>query len=429
MMKLSGIDWGAGAKSTLYLKFMIYYTVTLILLAAVLTYNTAIVSKIGSNGTGSEMAKVTAEVTYKNILLALILVAVFVLVTGILFSQWITRPLRDLTIAADAVAREGDLTKTVPIKSSNEVGQLAEAFNHMIYNLGSLVKHMRSGGIQIDSSARDILVASEQQASGSTEQAASVAEISATIEQLATTSKQIADSAGSVANLAEQTLANARSGQETVGDSIEGMDEIRDATQQIAKKILELGQKSQAIAHIIEMISGIADRTDLLALNAAIEAAKAGEAGRGFAVLAGEIRILAENVVESTRQIRNLLTEIQTSINASVMAMEDGTKKVEKGVDLANKTGGSLEEILSMIERTTSSTKQIMVSTRQQETASDQVVIAMKEIAEVSQQSATNAKQTTVVANKLASLSEELKKAIEQFKIAKQDEPGSFRMN
>jgi len=404
-------------KSTLYIKFMIYYTATLVLLSGVLIYNTAIVSAVGLGGAEEELAKVT----YKNILLAIALVGLVVLMTGILFSRWITLPLRELTVAANTVAREGDLTKTVPIESKNEVGQLAEAFNQMIYNLGSLVKHIQDGGMQIASSSRDILVASEQQASGSTEQAASVTEISATIEELATTSKQIADSAGAVGSTAEEALSSARTGQETVDDTIEGMDEIREATQQIAGKILDLGQKSQAIGHIIEMISDIADRTDLLALNAAIEAARVGEAGKGFAVLAQEIRVLAENVVESTKQIRDLLTEIQGSINASVMAMEEGTKKVEKGTDLVNRTGGSLEEILSMIERTTNSTKQIMVSTRQQETASEQVVVAMREIAEVSQQSAENAKRTTSVANKLASLSGNLEKAIEQFKIAKQE--------
>lgn len=409
-------------KSTLYIKFMIYYTATLVLLGGVLIYNTAIVSAVGLGGAEEELAKVT----YKNILLAIALVGLVVLMTGILFSRWITRPLRELTIAANTVAREGDLTKTVPIESKNEVGQLAEAFNQMIYNLGSLVKHIQDGGMQIGLSSRDILVASEQQASGSTEQAASVTEISATIEELATTSKQIADSAGAVGSTAEEALSSARTGHETVDDTIEGMDEIRQATQQIAGKILDLGQKSQAIGHIIEMISDIADRTDLLALNTAIEAARVGEAGKGFAVLAQEIRVLAENVVESTKQIRDLLTEIQGSINASVMAMEEGTKKVEKGTDLVNRTGGSLEEILSMIERTTNATKQIMVSTRQQETASEQVVVAMREIAEVSQQSAENAKRTTSVADKLASLSENLEKAIEQFKIAKQAGSPSF---
>jgi methyl-accepting chemotaxis protein len=420
-MKLAKIDWGAGRKSMLYLKFMIYYTVTLALLAGVLTYNTAIVSMVGAkagDGTEAELAKVT----YKNILLALILVAVFLVATAILFSRWITRPLRELTRAANVVAREGDLTETVPVRSKDEVGELAEAFNQMIYNLGSLVKHIQDGGMQIGSSSRDILVASEQQASGSTEQASAVNEISVTMEELAATSKQIADNASSVTDLAEQTLSSAQAGKETVNDSVEGMDEIRDATEQIAGRILDLGQKSQDIGRIIEMISSIADRTDLLALNAAIEAAKAGEAGRGFAVLAGEIRILAENVVDSTRQITELLTQIQSSINASVMAMEEGTKKVERGVELANKTGESLDEVLDMIERTTASSSQIKMSTQQQQSASDQAVAAMNEIAEVTRQSEASAKRTATVAKQLAGLSEDLEKAVEQFKIARQEE-------
>lgn len=412
-MKSGKIDWGAGRKSMLFLKFMVYYFVTMVLLAGVLTYNTAIVGMVGQGEAEAELA----EVTYKNILLAAILVAVFFVATVILFSRWITRPLRELTNAADTVAREGDLTKTVPIKSKDEIGQLAEAFNQMIYNLGSLVKHIQDGGMQIGSSSREILVASEEQASGSTEQASAVNEISVTMGELAATSKQIADNASSVTDMAEQTLSSAQAGKETVNDSVEGMEEIREATEQIAGRILELGQKSQDIGRIIEMISSIADRTDLLALNAAIEAAKAGEAGRGFTVLAGEIRILAENVVDSTRQITELITQIQSSTNASVMAMEEGTKKVERGVELANKTGESLDEILDMIERTTSSSRQITMSTQQQQSASDQAVAAMNEIAEVTRQSETTAKRTATVAKELAGLSGDLEKAVEQFKI------------
>ena len=419
-MKLAWISGRTGWRSTLYFKFMLYYTVTLALLALALTFDTVIVSKMGLGGT--EM------VCGRNILLAFVLFVFFVLMTSILFSRWITRPLRELTAAINTITREGELTITVPIESEDEIGQLANAFNQMVNKLCSLVKHIQNGGAQVSLSSKDISVASQQQASFSTEQAASVTEIGATIQELATTSKQIAENASSVASLAEQTLASGKSGQETVSDSIKGMDEIKHATQQIAGKVIDLGQKSQAIGHIIEMISGIADKTDLLALNAAIEAAKAGEAGKGFAVLAVEIRGLAENVVQSTERIRELLTEIQGSINASVMAMEEGTRKVEKGSDLANRTGGSLEEILSMIERTTDSIKQIMHSIRQQETASGQVVIAMREIAGVSQQSAANARQTEATAGELAALSENLEKAIEQFKVEKrQNAPDDFR--
>lgn len=423
-MKLTKIDWRTSGRSILFLKFMAYYTVTLVALASVLTWNTAIVGLVTSGGAEAELA----EITGKNILLALILVFVFLVATAVLFSRWITRPLKELTVAADTVAREGDLTKTVPVRSKDEVGQLAETFNQMIHNLGSLVKHIQDGAGQIGLCSKDILVASGQQASGSTEQASAVAEISTTMQELAATSKQIADNAGSVADMAEQTLSSAQAGKETVDDTVEGMDEIREATGQIAGKILELGQKSQDIGDIIELINSIADRTDLLALNAAIEAAKAGEAGRGFAVLAEEIRILAENVMNSTKQITELVSEIQNSINASVMAMEEGTKRVERGVELASKTGASLDEILSMIEKTTMSARQIMMSTQQQQSASDQAVVAMREIDEVTRQSEASAKRTESISKELAGLSENLEKAIEQFKIVRQEEPYSPRV-
>jgi methyl-accepting chemotaxis protein len=416
-MNLPKINWGTGRGFTLYLKFMLYYTVTLAILAGILTYAGIMTCRtLAVDTEGAE--KELIEGMYKNILLASVLLALFVLMTGLLFSRWITRPLRNLTVTASIVAKEGDLTRTVPVKSNNEVGQLASAFNQMIYNLGGLVKHIQDGGVQITTSSGDMLAASEEQASGSTEQATAVTEISATIKELATTSREIAASASSVAEVAEQTLNSAHSGQATIGDSIEGMDEIRAVTQEIALKISSLGQKSQAIGSIIETIDDIADRTDLLALNTAIEAARVGEAGKGFAVLAEQIRLLSDNVVEATRKIRTVLTEIQSSINGSVMAMEDGNQKVQRGVELANQVGGSFEEILGMIENITTSTKHIMHSTRQQESASGQVDIAMKEIAEVSQQSTVNARQTEATANTLSELSQELEKAIEQFKIA-----------
>ena len=412
-MRLPKIDWGSGRKSMLYLKFMLYYTVTLATLAGVLTY-AGIVTAASPEETGIELL----ERMYKNILLASLLLALLVVMTGILFSRWITRPLKELTVTSNTIAREGDLTKAVPVKSNDEVGQLARAFNEMIHNLSGLVKQIHDGGVQISASSVEMLTASEQQAKGSAEQAGAVTEISATVKKLATTSEEIATSADSVAEVAEQTLLSAQSGYETIGISINGMDEIRTATQGIAGKISALGQKSQAIGSIIETIDNIADRTDLLALNTAIEAARAGEAGKGFAVLAEQIRLLSDNVMEATKQIRGVLTEIQDSINASVMAMEEGTNKVQRGVELANKVGGSFEEILSMIERITNSTKQITHSTRQQESASAQVVTAMKEIADVSQQSSVNARQTEATANELADLSQELERATEQFRIS-----------
>ncbi|MDI6703894.1 MAG: HAMP domain-containing methyl-accepting chemotaxis protein [bacterium] len=312
-------------------------------------------------------------------------------------------------------ASKGDLTKKIEVTSSDEMGRLGEGLNQMISSLRSLGKKIQDAGFQISSASSQILAASNQQASGSAEQAASLSEASATIEGLANTSRQIAESANSVFENAERTLATAKVGQEQVENEIKGMKEIKANTIDFSKRILDLGRKSQSIGEVIKIIDEIADRTNLLALNAAIEAARAGEAGKGFAVVAVEVRKLAESVVSSTKEIRDIITEIQHATNALVLSSEEGIKTVERGVELAERAGRALEEILHSIEKTSVSARQISIATQQQRSASEQVVATIKEVVEVAKQSAASSRETTSSAEELNVLSLELKKAISEF--------------
>ncbi len=233
-----------------------------------------------------------------------------------------------------------------------------------------------------------MLTATDEQASGAAQQAAAVTQTSATVEELAQTSKQIADNSQSVAAIAERTLASAEEGMQSVADTAEGIEEIRQSTQVASDRILALGERSQEIGRVLVIIDDIAEQTKILALNAAIEAARAGEAGKGFAVVAEEIRKLADSVTESTSEIGRVVREIQTSSSSLVMSTERATRKVEEGKVLAPRTADSLDTIVQQVEETTDSAKQISVATRQQRTASDQVVISMREMALVSTQAA-----------------------------------------
>jgi methyl-accepting chemotaxis protein len=255
----------------------------------------------------------------------------------------------------------------------------------------------------------EILAATEQQASGAAEQAAAVAETSATLEELAQTSKQIADNSESVASVAERTLASAEEGMTAVADTAEGIDEIRTTTMQSSDRILQLGERSQEIGRVLNIIDEIAEQTKILALNAAIEAARAGEAGRGFSVVAEEIRQLADSVTESTQEIDRVVREIQTSSSALVMATEKAQNTVEGGRALIERTGDALSKIVANVEQTTDSAKQISVATRQQRTASDQVVGSMKEISLVSQQSAETSRQVSAAIQDLSRITDTLK--------------------
>lgn len=320
---------------------------------------------------------------------------------------------------ADVIEKtaHGDLSQTVTIEGADELLQLITAFNKMIEDLRNLIYQIKEAAIQISSCGSEILATAQEQSSGSVEQSASVSQITVTIEELSSTSKQIAENADAVVKIAEETLQSAQTGQDGVQDVIVGMQKIKETTEAGAHRILILGEKSQKIGEILEIINNIASETKLIAFNAAIEAARAGEAGKGFAVVATEVKKLAENVVEATKTIREISTEIQALSSQSVMTIEEDVKKVDEGVRLAQKAGESLEEILDMVDQTTKSAKQISVATQQQRTASEQVVSTMHEIAEVSKQSAASSHQSITSVSELNILAEDLKQAIEKFKI------------
>ncbi len=297
-------------------------------------------------------------------------------------------------------------------------GALVHTFNKMVANLNSLVLHLRETGLRISSASEQILSASQEQASGAAEQAAGVNEITATVEELSATSKQIADNSDFVVNLAEKALETAKAGESVVNEVIAGIDSIKTTTEASTQKIVHLGEKSQRIGEVIEIISNIADQTNLLSLNAAIIAAQAGEEGKGFTVVANEIKELSERTAASTKEIKNFVKEIQKSAEDSSQATAENRRNVENGVGLAIRVRNSFNEILQTTKQTTEAAHQISISTQQQTSASKQLVSAIKEIAVVSQQAAAGTNETIASASDLTKLSEQLKKTIIRFKLA-----------
>ncbi len=328
----------------------------------------------------------------------------------------VTRPLKNVVAAIGRIAA-GDLTRRVELRSNDELGALAGSFNEMTDGLGNLSAKIREMGEQTSAASGEILSAIEQQVSASSEQSAAVTETTATIEELAGTAKQIAETAESVARVAEETLTHAGEGQGAVTATIEGMHTINDKVNKVAEKTLALGEKSQHIGTILEIINNIADQTNLLALNAAVEAARAGEQGRGFAVVASEIRRLAEESVGATDKIKALINEIQAETNSTIMATEESAKEVQQGVELATNAGHSLESIMAVIADNTAAAKEISVATQQQKSASEQVVVAMTNISDASRQQAVSAKQTQEATVRLSKYAAELREAIAEFRL------------
>lgn len=327
-----------------------------------------------------------------------------------------SRPITALVPFLRSVAA-GDLSRGFSVDRGDELGMLAEAANDMAAQLRSLLQDLQQASVQITGASTQVLSAAEEHATGSVEQAASISEVTATMEELTNTAKQIARSATSVEKIADDSAQAAHAGYDSVGEALEAMEKIRRRVADISGKTLLLGERSQRISEVLNLIKDIAGEIHLLAVNAAIESAAAGEHGKRFAVVASEVRRLAERTRESAEEIKGIVGEIQSATNTSVLATEQGVKEVENGVSLATRARGSLEEIIQMVDRTTQAIRQITFATQQQQSASEQIVQTMREVAEVTRHAASSMKQSASSVGELNLLADQFKTRIREFKL------------
>jgi len=266
---------------------------------------------------------------------------------------------------------------------------------------------------QVQSSSTELQAAANQQASGSKEQATAMNEITTTISELLATSRQIAESAQRVAQIAEQTASSARSGDSTVERAHESISAIRRQVDSIVGHMLELGRKSQQIGSVLDIVSELAEQTNILAINATIEAAGAGDAGKRFAVVADEIRKLADRVTGSTKEVRGLIDDVRSAVNTTVMATETGSKAVDAGSKQFGDVASAFKQIGGLVSTTTEASREIELSTKQQTSAVEQVNVAIANVAQASRETEASAEQTLHTATQLSSLSKALLRIIQ----------------
>jgi methyl-accepting chemotaxis protein len=311
----------------------------------------------------------------------------------------------------------GELRQQIPEEGFEEIRSLARAFNAMGGNLRTILRQIQETGGSVSSFSSNIMTMIQEQAASASEQATSVAEVTATVEELSRTSMQIAQNAESVKIAASRSVEVAQRGKTLGDEGVEAMMRIKERVGDIAGKTMFLGEKSHEIGKVMEIIKEIAGEIHLLALNAAIESVAAGEHGRRFAVVASEVRRLAEKTRESTETIRGIIGEIQAATNSSVEATEQGTEEVEHWKETIRKASDAFSEIIQTIERTSEASAQISLATHQQTSANEQVAAAMRQIAEMVRVTAGHMKESSVSAAELRAMAAKLQEKADVFQV------------
>jgi methyl-accepting chemotaxis protein len=323
---------------------------------------------------------------------------------------------------SDALARvaQGDLAAELPVEQfdEGELRVMASSFDSTIGRLRDLVAQAQQYGTALSQASVELRAGAAQQATAASEQSSVVAETTATIEELAATAAQIAQTSESVARAASDTLQLTELGRAAVASSVQAMDLVGERVEVISERAVSLGDTGREIGRVIDVIDDLAERTNMLALNAAIEAARAGEHGQGFAVVAAEVRRLAERARASTTQIQSLVTRITTESGATVLVAEEGQREVDRARVVAHEAARALDRIAGMVDETTTATREISIATQQQRSASDQVVLAMGQVSDVSRQYAVGSRQAAASAQDLAMLAESMRGTIDTFNVA-----------
>lgn len=320
-----------------------------------------------------------------------------------------------------STAAEGDLTAQAEV-TADALGSVADAFNLMITGLNALVTQASNVASEVQRSTADILHASERMRLGASQQTVQIRNASEAVNAMSLTTQRMAENAEAATQTSVKATQAAVKGGAAVAETIKGMQRIRATVQSTGKKIKGLGERSLEIGAIIEVINEIATQTNLLALNAAIEAARAGEQGKGFAVVADEVRKLAERAARSTKDITGLIKGIQVETSEAVTVMEEGTREVEEGTKLADQAGAALREIEQIVKQTASLMTDITRAAGDQVRSTEGVVSTMDSISKLTQETTQGVQETVSTISKLADLSSRLIEAIGRFKVSKEAE-------
>lgn len=400
-------------------------------------------SIVGIDADADFISSLKTEMIWACLILSLIFIGIGIGIASFI-ARKISKPIKELVVSSGYVS-EGDLTKEVKVNVRDEIGQLAASFNQMRENLRNTI-------LQVGSSAEQVVSASEELLAGAQETNAATNQVSSSINEVANKIEiqgkkteegvqaieeiingivQIADNATSVAKASAETEKQASLGNQYIHRVTEQINTINQSNMETNRVIEELEKRSNEIGEITQLITEIADQTNLLSLNAAIEAARAGENGKGFAVVADEVRKLAEESRKSANEISELIQFIQTDTKKAVDMMQAGNKEVASGLNLTKETSKRFEGILCSIDDVNAQTQELSAISEKLSVSAQQVNVSIEETAEIARATSISSseiasateeqlasmEEVTSSASFLADLSENLKEVVKQFKV------------
>ena len=387
-----------------------YFNQTLKALEALAQYQSKQATEISQSTLAISSA---ARIWIIGILVACIIIG---LLEAIIIARLISAPLQDLAQKAGQIAA-GDLKVSIEQASKDEIGRLSGAFGAMTQSLRELIGNVISTSQQLSTAAGQVHATAENMSTGTEEVAAQAGTVATASEEMAATSSDIANNCHMAADASQQAAATTTKGFEVVKHTVDGIRERGEGTRANARIIESLGERSDQIGAIVATIEDIADQTNLLALNAAIEAARAGEQGRGFAVVADEVRALAERTTRATKEIGDMIKAIQNQTREAIVSMDEGVKDTERGVSEAAQLESALHEILERVNDVSMQVNQIATAAEEQTATTNEITNNIHAISQVVLDTSRGAQESASAAQQMLRLAENLQTLVNRFRL------------